>query len=159
MNEEYSVKSIGRIHADEQGFRVVIDEPYRAALKGLEDFGCVQLLWWFSGCDNDKCRNLLVEAQPYTKGPKELGVFATRSPQRPNPLALTTAFVSFVDEQSGTIGLEYIDAFDGSPVLDVKPYTPSVDRVESPTTPDWCAHWPANVETSGDFDWQAEFNF
>lgn len=72
MNEEYSVKSIGRIHADEQGFRVVIDEPYRAALKGLEDFGCVQLLWWFSGCDNDKCRNLLVEAQPYTKGARRI---------------------------------------------------------------------------------------
>ena len=39
------------------------------------------------------------------------------------------------------------------------PYTPSLDRVEAPAVPDWCAHWPRAVETSGDFDWEKEFNF
>ena len=97
--------------------------------------------------------------KPYVNGPDEMGVFATRSPERPNPIALSCAYVTYINEQAGEIGLAYIDANDGSPVLDVKPYTPSLDRVEAPTVPQWCAHWPDNVETSGDFDWEDEFNF
>ena len=57
------------------------------------------------------------------------------------------------------IGLSYIDAEDGSPLLDLKPYTPSLDRVEDPPLPAWCAHWPRDVESSGDFPWEDEFNF
>jgi hypothetical protein len=44
-------------------------------------------------------------------------------------------------------------------VLDLKPYTPSIDRVESPSVPEWCDHWPKSYEESGGFDWEAEFNF
>lgn len=47
-----------------------------------------------------------------------------------------------------------MDAEDGTPVIDIKPYTPSFDRVESPIVPDWCASWPKDVETSGDFGWK-----
>lgn len=35
----------------------------------------------------------------------------------------------------------------------------SIDRVEEPSVPDWCSHWPKSAEQSGDFDWAAEFNF
>ncbi len=62
-------------------------------------------------------------------------------------------------DENGVIGLAYIDADDKSPVLDIKPYTPSLDRVEQPEVPIWCKHWPKNVETSGDFDWESEFTF
>ncbi len=99
------------------------------------------------------------EAKPYTKGPDTLGTFATRSPQRPNPIALSCTHVTYIDVDSGIIGLAYIDADDQSPVLDIKPYTPSLDRVEAPAVPAWCKHWPNNVETSGEFDWESEFNF
>jgi tRNA (Thr-GGU) A37 N-methylase len=44
-------------------------------------------------------------------------------------------------------------------VLDLKPYMPSVDRIEKPKVPNWCSHWPKSYEESGDFDWEAEFNF
>ncbi|MDR0958673.1 MAG: tRNA (N6-threonylcarbamoyladenosine(37)-N6)-methyltransferase TrmO, partial [Clostridiales bacterium] len=54
--------------------------------------------------------------------------------------------------------LTYIEAFDGSPVLDIKPYTPSLDRVELPNVPDWCSHWPKCYEQSGDFEWESEMN-
>ena len=64
-----------------------------------------------------------------------------------------------IDHENGLIRIAYIDADDGTPVLDLKPYTPSLDRVESPDVPDWCAHWPRSVEESGDFDWENEFNF
>lgn len=99
------------------------------------------------------------EAKPYTHGPGRMGTFATRSPQRPNPIALSCAYATFIDAENGIIGLAYTDAADQSPVLDIKPYTPSLDRVEEPQVPEWCSHWPKNVEGSGDFDWDSEFNF
>jgi len=46
-----------------------------------------------------------------------------------------------------------------SPVLDIKPYIPSLDRVENPIVPDWYEHWPKSCEESGDFDWESGFNF
>ena len=64
-----------------------------------------------------------------------------------------------MDKENAIVGLSYIDANDGTPVLDIKPYPPSLDRVESPAVPGWCAHWPRNIEGSGDFDWEKEFNF
>ncbi len=64
------------------------------------------------------------------------------TPERPNPIAVTAAAVTFVDADRGILGLGWIDANGQTPVLDIKPYTPSADRVEHPTVPDWCAHWP-----------------
>lgn len=55
--------------------------------------------------------------------------------------------------------LAHIDAEAGTPVLDIKPYTPSLGRVEKPSVPSWCADWPASVEESGRFDWSSVFNF
>lgn len=55
--------------------------------------------------------------------------------------------------------IAYIDANDGTPVLDIKPYTPGLDRVEKPGVPDWCCHWPESLEESGEFNWENEFNF
>jgi len=153
------IQPIGKIFSDESGFGILIDEKFRQGLTGLEDFGYIQLLWWCDKCDNVGDRAVLIEYKPYTKGPDELGVFATRAPERPNPVAVSTAYVTYVNKDSGTVGLAYIDGFDGTPVLDIKPYTPSLDRVEEPITPDWCSHWPKSVEQSGDFDWESEFNF
>ena len=159
MDISYSVKPIGRIRSDGGGFRLELDPAYRPAMAGLEGFGYLNIFWWFSGCDDARSRENLVERSPYVKGPERLGVFATRSPMRPNPLALSCAAVTRLDPKAGVIGLSYIDAEDGSPLLDLKPYTPSLDRVEDPPLPAWCAHWPRDVESSGDFPWEDEFNF
>ena len=155
----YSINRIGTVHSGADGFYIEIEPQYRDALKGLEDFGCIQVIWWFNGCDTPEFRSILCENRPYKNGPETLGVFATRSAQRPNPIALSCAHTTFADRERGIIGVDWIDANDGSPVIDIKPYTPSLDRIESPDVPDWCAHWPKNTETSGDFDWAAEFNF
>ena len=88
-----------------------------------------------------------------------MGIFATRSPARVNPVAVSTAGVAYIDAEKGIVGLHYIDAADGTPVVDLKPYVPSLDRVEHPATPEWCRHWPGSCEESGCFDWAAEFNF
>ncbi len=155
----FSVRQIGAIRVGEDGTQIVLLPEYAPALRGLQGFEYIQVLWWFDGCDNVASRAKLKEKSPYTKGPDDLGVFATRSPERPNPLALSCAYVTDLDTERGIIWIGYIDAEDESPVLDIKPYTPSLDRVERPGLPDWCAHWPDCVERSGDFDWESEFNF
>ena len=155
----FTVEHIGSIGEDKRGFFVAVLPSYRDALTGLEDFSTIQLLWWFDRCDNPKDRGALVEEKPYRKGPQRLGVFATRSPCRPNPIALSVCSVMGVDKKQGIIRLAYTDAFPGSPVIDIKPYTPSLDRMDEPAVPKWCTHWPMSVEESEDFDWGAEFNF
>ena len=157
--ELLTVKQIGTAHADEHGFWIELNPEYREAMIGLEGFEYLNIFWWFDRCNNPQSRSVLTEEQPYSKGPALLGAFATRSPERPNPIALTCAQVTYLEMEKGIIGLAYFDALDQSPILDIKPYTPSLDRVEHPIVPDWCAHWPKNVETSGEFDWSAEFNF
>ena len=159
MENSLLLHPIGVARAGEDGFRVAIAPAFRPALLGLEDFSWVQVLWWFSGCDNSASRAVLRVPKPYTHGPDMLGTFATRAPQRPNPLALSCARITRIDPDRGVLELAYLDAADGSPVLDLKPYTPSLDRVESPGGPDWCVHWPDNVESGGAFDWEAEFHF
>lgn len=158
MNE-IKVYPIGKIESENGVMKIFLDPAYRAGLKGLQSYSHVQVLWWMDGCDNEKDRSTLVESKPYTKGPDEIGVFALRSPERPNPIAVSSVNIEYVDEISGTIGLYYIDAFPGSMVIDLKPYTPSVDRVEHSSGPDWCCHWPKSYEESRDFDWESEFNF
>ena len=61
--------------------------------------------------------------------------------------------------ENGVLGLAWIDANDGSPVLDIKPYTPSSDKVKQPIVPDWRNHRPKSIEDSESFDLGAEFNF
>lgn len=155
----YSLKTIGRTFADETGFGIKLESEYKKAMEGLEGFSHIQVIWWFSECDDEESRNKLIEKKPYKKAPALLGVFATRSPERPNPIAVSASFVTSIERKNGIIRLAWLDAFDGTPVLDIKPYTPSTDRVESPEVPEWCRHWPKNIEASADFSWEEEFNF
>ena len=157
--EKMNLKSIGKIIIDEQGMSIVLDKEYGPALEGLDGFQNIQVFWWFSECDNEDSRSKLTEESPYTHGPTVLGTFATRSPERPNPLALSCAQITYIDKDNAVIGLAYIDAFNNTPVLDIKPYIPSLDRVEAPSVPQWCSHWPNSCEESGSFDWEKEFNF
>lgn len=156
---ELQLKKVGEIKIDGGDMRIALDKVYTPALIGLDGFSHIQVLWWFSECDNAKVRNSLTETKPYKHSPEQLGTFATRSPMRPNPIALSSVQMTYIDQENAVIGLAYIDALDGTPVLDIKPYTPSLDRVENPIVPDWCSHWPGCCEESGDFDWESEMNF
>lgn len=155
----FNANSIGTIHSSEEGTLIQIDPPYIPALKALDGFSHINVVWWFSECDSEEARSVLEAPQPYKHSPNVMGIFSTRSPIRPNPIALTVSEVLHIDYQNGTVQIAYTDANDGSPVLDIKPYTPSLDRVESPQVPDWCSHWPESLEASASFDWKKEFNF
>lgn len=157
--EKLTLQTIGTLIVENDEMSIAIKKEFIPALQGLEEFHYIQVLWWFDGCDNPTDRAIYTIEKPYTNGPDLMGTFATRSPERPNPIALSCCGVTYVDLDNGIIGLEYIDARNGSPVLDIKPYTPSIDRVEKVSMPDWCAHWSSCYEDSGDFDWEKEFNF
>lgn len=156
---QYYLKPIGTIRHTEEGSYVEVFQQYIPALTALNGFSHLQILWWADEMDKEDLRELLETPQPYQNAPEMMGIFATRSPYRPNPIALTAASVIRIDYEKGRIYLGYIDANDHTPVIDLKPYTPSIDRVQSPTVPNWCADWPKSAEESGAFDWSAIFKF
>lgn len=153
------IHPVGTARSGEGGFALELDPAYRDALAGLEGFSHVAVLWWFSEADMPEARRELQYPSPYVGAPEVMGIFATRGPMRPNPIALSVCQVLGVDHETGRVELAYSDAHDGSPVLDIKPYTPSMDRVEYPAVPDWCANWPKSLETSEDFDWESVFAY
>lgn len=155
--EKFQVEPIGKINVGEEGMSIELDAKYIPALQALEGFSHLNVVWWFSDFDTEEARNVLETPQPYKQAPTIMGIFATRSPIRPNPIALTAVQVIAIDYEKGIIQIGYIDANDGTPVLDIKPYTPSLDRVEAPGVPEWCCHWPKSLEESAAFDWAEEF--
>lgn len=157
--DNYSVHSIGKIIIKDSSTFIEVNKEYRKALNALEGFSYINVIWWFSQCDNLESRAVLETSSPYKGAPEVMGIFATRSPQRPNPIALTAVEIISLNLEQGLIELSFIDADEHTPILDIKPYTPSFDRVEKPLVPSWCNHWPKSTEQSGSFDWSKVFNF
>ncbi|MBN1469020.1 MAG: SAM-dependent methyltransferase [Fusobacteriaceae bacterium] len=157
--EKLDLKVIGKIQNDGSGSKLVLNKNYIKGLTNINDFSYINIIWWFDKCDNSKSRTKLIENSPYKNAPNLLGTFATRSPERPNPIGLSCSYITYVDYDNGIIGLAYIDADNETPILDIKPYIPSLDRVENPIMPNWCSYWPKNIEESGKFNWEGVFNF
>lgn len=155
----YEVHPIGKILNTESGTFIQLEHEYIPGLQALGGFSHINLLWWCHEFDDEKSRSVLEVEQPYKKAPEIMGIFATRSPIRPNPIALTPVDVLEIDYLKGWIRIAYVDAYDGTPVLDIKPYTPSFDRIETAKVPAWCGHWPNSLEESADFEWEKEFTF
>ena len=106
---------------------ITIDAAYRRGLAGLERASHVVVLTWL----HHASRNLIVQKPRHASVAS--GVFALRSPARPNPIGLHVARLVSIDTEQGTIVLEAVDALDGTPVIDVKPYFASVDSVPEAT--------------------------
>lgn len=107
--------------------RIVFTEPYRVkeALRGLEGFGRIWLIWGFSANQAAKGEWQPTVRPPRLGGNTAMGVWATRSPFRPNPLGLSCVELVAAD------GLELLvrgaDLMDGTPIYDIKPYLPYAD--------------------------------
>lgn len=158
MNNTIQINPIGRVRAINGNFTIEIDPQYLPALTNIDGYSHLQILWWGHLYATPQYRSYFLSEKPYKTGPDKLGVFATRSPVRPNPLLLTTIQVINIDFDKGIITTPYIDAEDNTPVLDIKPYH-LCDRVRDCRVPAWCAHWPQWDEESATFDWSKEFNF
>jgi tRNA-Thr(GGU) m(6)t(6)A37 methyltransferase TsaA len=146
----YSLCPIGYIHATEaeQRFEVEILAPYRDALQQLGEFSHVIVVWWANQHDQPASRNTMITELPYAPGVKA-GVFACRSEYRPNPIALTTTPILHIDQKNGILSLAWLDAYDGTPVLDLKPYIPVTDRIRDYKVAQWMQDWPAWMEDAG----------
>lgn len=156
-NSDYRVTPIGRVAVDTDGYSIALAQPYRAGLAELDGFSHLNILWWCHLLDEPEYREVMVVDRPYKAGPPQVGIFATRSPVRPNPIALTPVAVLDLDQFEGIIRIAYIDAEPDTPVLDIKPYLPAIDRIRETSSPKWCADWPAWYEDSATFDWGAVF--
>jgi tRNA-Thr(GGU) m(6)t(6)A37 methyltransferase TsaA len=139
--ETYQVTPIGRIRRLEDGVRLEILEPYRAALLRLDHFSHVMVCWWADKHDTEQSRSIMQTEPPYAEG-KVTGVFATRAEYRPDPVAMTTCKVLTVDEQKGVVEVAKVDAFDGTPIIDLKAYFPVCDRVNDARIPAWLSDRP-----------------
>lgn len=153
----FSIEAIGRILQGRDGPAVSIDEPYRQGLLGLDEFSHIHVIWAFDQAEWD---GMTLRLPPcYRLLEHEIGLFATRGPFRPNPIATSLCRLVGVDAETGILRLDWIDAEPDSPVLDLKPFHPSSDSIADPKMPSWCAHWPKDRDSSGSFDWSKEFTF
>ena len=126
---------IGVVQKSNDRVRIVLEEKYVPGLLGLDGFSHIQVLWWFDQNDTPEKRAIL---QVHPRGDMSnplTGVFATRSPFRPNLIALTTCKI--VGIEGNVIDVENVDAFDGTPVLDIKPYLPGLDSESDIRLPAW----------------------
>jgi tRNA-Thr(GGU) m(6)t(6)A37 methyltransferase TsaA len=131
---------------------------YARGLAGLTGFSHALIVWYADRSPAWEDQYLTI-VKPYRLAPEKLGIFATRAPYRPNPICVSVAEIASIDVSRGRIAFTWADPEDGSPILDIKPYHPSSDRIRDAKTPDWCAHWPACYEESGSFAWDGEFLF
>lgn len=146
--DTFEVFPIGYVKRSEGKTYLEIMEPYRPALKELERFSHVQVLWWFSQFDDEMYRGITQSDHAPYDAPT-LGVFACRSPVRPNPIGLTTAEMGALDHDRGIVEIVNIDAFDGTPVLDLKAYIPLCDRVQEVRVAEWATDWPRWLPDEG----------
>ena len=111
--------------------RIVFTADYRQpeAVRGIEDFDYLWLIWEFSANRKPLTSHLTVRP-PRLGGNRRLGVFATRSPFRPNPLGLSCVRLDRVEEEPGLGPVIYVrgaDLMDGTPIYDIKPYVVYAD--------------------------------
>ncbi|MBA7613761.1 MAG: tRNA (N6-threonylcarbamoyladenosine(37)-N6)-methyltransferase TrmO [Calditrichaeota bacterium] len=129
MPGPYQIKPIGLVHsrfntreevinsrADNRVGEIEIFKEYKDGLSDLEGFSHIIVIFWMH---KSSFRSLKV--QPIYHPEKLRGVFATRHPDRPNPLGLTV--VELLEKRECILRVKGIDMLDGTPVIDIKPYT------------------------------------
>ena len=145
------MQPIGYVRSNDEQSHLEILEPYRPALEKLDKFSHVLVFWWSHQLDSDEYRAMLQCMPPYAGG-EVVGIFACRAPYRPNPVSVTTCKLLSVDQERGHIPVEYMDADDGTPIVDLKAYFPISDRVRDVHVAGWARDWPQWLEEAHLFD-------
>jgi tRNA (adenine37-N6)-methyltransferase len=124
---------------------LIIHDSLEGALDGIDDFSHITVLYWAHLAPPDRQSTTRVHPMG-NEGFPLVGVFATHSPVRPNPI-LTTV-VRVVEHKGNVIRVTGLDALDGSPIVDIKPYIPERQRTEDFSIPEWMRE--ISEEFSGD---------
>jgi len=113
--------------------QIIFREELTEALEGVEEFSHLFVLFWLHEISDEDKRIRKVHPRGRSDMPL-LGIFATRTPHRPNPIGLTRVKILNIEENIITV--QGLDAFDGTPVLDIKPFD-SWDTTEDFKVPNW----------------------
>nr|WP_226898586.1 TrmO family methyltransferase [Mangrovicoccus algicola] len=114
-------RNIARARETGRPARIELRPGYAAALEGLETGQAIIVIGWLHGARRDLAR----QVPRHAGGPR--GTFALRSPVRPNPLSLSVCRITWMERAAGQLGLDAIDLFDRTPVVDLKPWLPGAD--------------------------------
>lgn len=115
--------------------KIVFGEHLAEALNGIEEFSHLFVIFWMHKISTEERKTMKVHPRNRRDMPL-LGVFATRTPQRPNPIGLT--LVRILGVKGNVVTVQGLDAFDGTPILDIKPYD-YWDTAEDARVPEWWA--------------------
>ena len=119
--------------SEERTADIEIDDAWADALDGIEGFSHVWVVWWV-----DRSAGPPDAMQVHPEGRPEMplvGLLATRSPRRPNPVGITA--VRLLERKGTRLCVHGLDAFEGTPVLDIKPYLRRGDLIPDATGPEW----------------------
>lgn len=112
---------------------IILDEAYSPGLDGLGDFSHAIILFHLDKANYEQAKHL--QRRPQNRDDMPLvGIFAQRGKDRPNQIGMTS--VEIVSVTDDTLVVKGLDAIDGTPILDIKPYYPMYDRREA-TVPEW----------------------
>lgn len=111
-----------------------IEPLWAEALDGIEEFSHIWILWWLDQSPDQRPGALKVHPEGRQEIPL-VGLFATRSPRRPNPVAMTP--VRLLERQGNRLRVAGVDAYPGTPILDIKPYLRRGDQIPDAVMPDW----------------------
>ncbi len=98
-----------------------VAEPYRPGLTGLEACADIIVMYWM----HESPRHIIIQTPRHLQGRR--GVFALRSPVRPNPISLSTVRLLDMDGARGVLVIDAIDCMDGTPLLDIRPWVATAD--------------------------------
>ena len=139
---EFKLKAIGTVRSEiKQRKRgnakdiiaeIVIAPEFAEGLDNLDEFSHAVVIFYFH--KTRKPAPMKVHPR-YRTEPTPVGVFASRSPDRPNPLGKTN--VRLLERRGNVLKVRGLDAIDGTPVIDIKPYIPGVDTVDDARVPKW----------------------
>ncbi len=131
----FHMQPIGVVKKQGEKIYLEIEPRLSPALKGLEDFSHLWVLYWFHENDNPSARATL-QVHPRRDPANPLtGVFACRAPERPNLIGLTACRILRID--GNVIEVSGLDAREGTPIVDLKPYIPKGDSIPEATAPPW----------------------
>ena len=137
-----SLNSIGvvRLGKDQESHVEVFPE-YCEGLRGIDVFSHLIILYWAHQRDTLRDRKTLLVFPRRHSVNVETGVFACRSPSRPNPIGLCV--VELVNVDGCILTVKGLDALPETPIIDVKPYLPGADAIPHAKTPQWTRQGPA----------------
>ena len=116
-----------------------LEQKYAPGLQGLAGFSHILVLFLLDRSQDFDISKQLLRRPRGMEDLDPVGVFAQRTKYRPNPLAVTA--VKLLGIEGNVLRVHALDALDGTPVLDIKPYMPPFDRMEDVKMPPWVSHF------------------